>query len=420
MYELLTNTIDNTVRKGLCTGCGTCSGVCPRSAIKMVIEKDVYVARINREICDNCGLCSKVCPGHEVNFDQLNKEIFGKKPENILLGNYLKTYVGYASDTDIRYHSTSGGLITQLLIFALEKGIIDGALVTKMMENSLEPKPSIVKTKEEIISAARSKYCPVPANVALREISSSRFGKIAVVGLPCHIHGVRKAEQHLPEVRKHVLLHFGLFCSHTITFRGTEFLLEKMKVKKEQVSEISYRGEGWPGKLTVKLKNHKVQKRTYPEYYDECFGLFTPTRCLLCYDFANELADISFGDAWLPEFTYDRYGRSIIIVRSNIGMDILQKASSEGFIVVDEISPVKILRSQKALLLKKRGLKSRMTIRKVLGKENPFYSCPIMKPQPIDYMYSLWRYFWIYSCEMNLKSLLKIYCGIRRLMSSLF
>ena len=139
----------------------------------------------------------KVCPGHEVDFKGLNLEIFGKEPEDILIGNYLNCYVGHATDYDIRYNSASGGLVTALLIFALEEGLIDGALVTRMKKDKpLEPEPFIARTREEIIEARGSKYCPVPANVALREILEANEGeRFAVVGLPCHIHGMRRAQR---------------------------------------------------------------------------------------------------------------------------------------------------------------------------------------------------------------------------------
>ncbi|OFV67263.1 MAG: coenzyme F420 hydrogenase subunit beta [Candidatus Syntrophoarchaeum caldarius] len=193
------HTISQVVKDNLCTGCGTCLALCPNEAIEMVIDekKGVYVPELNEEKCNNCGICYKVCPGHEVDFKELNLEIFGKEPDDILIGNYLNCYIGYSTDYDIRYNSSSGGLVTQLLIFALEEGIIDGALVTRMKkDNPLEPEPFIARTREEVIEARGSKYCPVPANVALKEILNSKEGeKFAVVGLPCHIHGLRKAQQ---------------------------------------------------------------------------------------------------------------------------------------------------------------------------------------------------------------------------------
>ena len=128
---------------------------------------------------------------------------------NIHIGNYLKCYLGHSTDYDIRFNSSSGGLITQLLIFALEEGIITGALVTRMKKDKpLEPEPFIARTKKEILDAMGSKYCPVPANIALKEILKSKEGeKFAVVGLACHIHGIRKAEQIYASLKKKIILH---------------------------------------------------------------------------------------------------------------------------------------------------------------------------------------------------------------------
>src|SRR5690606_36009483 len=115
-------------------------------------------------------------------------------------------------DDNIRYNSSSGGLVTQILCFALEKGIINGALVTKMnKESPLQPQPFIARTKEEIIEASTSKYCPVPANMALKEILSSDVEKVAVVGLPCHIMGIRKAEMKNNLLKNKIVLHMGIF-----------------------------------------------------------------------------------------------------------------------------------------------------------------------------------------------------------------
>lgn len=133
----------------------------------------------------------------------------------------------------IRYNSSSGGLITQLLIFALEECIIDGAQVTRMKnDNPLEPEPFIARTKEDIIGASTSKYCPVPANIALKEIIDSKKGeKFAVVGLPCHMHAIRKAEQINKKLSEKTVLHVGIFCGHSSNFLGTKLWLDKFRIK---------------------------------------------------------------------------------------------------------------------------------------------------------------------------------------------
>ena len=149
---------------------------------------------------------------------------------------YSNCYLGYSVDDDIRYDSSSGGVITSLLIYALEKGIIDGALVTRMnKDNPFEPEPFIAKNKEEIIEAAKSKYCPVPLNKLINEILKSENLKIAVVGLPCHIHGIRKAEMLNESLRNRIVLHLGIFCSHTDTFWQTYSLINKLGIKENDV-----------------------------------------------------------------------------------------------------------------------------------------------------------------------------------------
>jgi coenzyme F420 hydrogenase subunit beta len=95
----------------------------------MVIDhkKRIYIPKLDKEKCTECGLCFEVCPGHSVDFKQLDQESFGKQPEDVLLGNYLNCcYIGHATDYDIRYNGSSGGLVTALLIFALERGLLTG------------------------------------------------------------------------------------------------------------------------------------------------------------------------------------------------------------------------------------------------------------------------------------------------------
>ena len=174
-----------------------------------------------------------------------------------MIGNYLGIYLAHSTDYSIRFNSSSGGLITQILVFALEEGMIDGALVTGMKkENPLEPEPFIARTKEEIIEASKSKYCPVPANIALKEIMCSKNGdKFAVVGLPCHIQGIRKLEKVNRNFKDKIALHIGIVCNHAPTFFATEYIMRKNRIKYEELRNINYRGNGWPGGMQITKRN---------------------------------------------------------------------------------------------------------------------------------------------------------------------
>lgn len=383
-------TIDSVVKDGLCTGCGTCVGICPQDAIEMVKNdsKGIYIPRLDGEKCNQCGICFEVCPGHSVDFKQLNSEIFGKQPEDLLLGNYLDCYVGHGTDYDIRYNSASGGLVTALLIFALEKGIIDGALVTRMRDDRpLEPQPFIATTREEIISAAKSKYCPVPANIVLRSILEQE-GRFAVVGLPCHIHGIRKAEAINKKLKDRIALHLGIFCGSCLTFLWTEFLLQWKGIKKEQVTKLDYRGEGWPGSMSVRLRNGTTRFIPYGE--GGAVGkFFFPHRFNLCCDLTAELADISFGDACLPEFAQDKVGKSIIICRNRQGEKILQDAAPQK-LELDRVGSEKVIQSQRGgLYFKKRIVVSSFAFSRWRRKSIPFYNADLPKPNALTYLKSL-------------------------------
>jgi coenzyme F420 hydrogenase subunit beta len=272
-------------------------------------------------------------------------------------------------------------MISRLLIFALEEGIVDGVLVVRMKKDKpLEPEPFIARTREQVIWASKSKYCPVPANVALKEIMSKR-GKFAVVGLPCHIQGIRKAEALDKKIREKIRLHLGLFCSHTINFNGTEVLLHKFGVDKRIVRKLDYRGNGWPGNLSITLSNGQTLRGKQNDYRKEWWNplfspfFFTPLRCMLCSDQTNELADLSFGDAWLKEILKkDKMGTSVVISRSKAGEEILKRAELKGKITLNKISCEKVIESQwNPLFFKKVGLSSRMYILRSFGRVMPKY-----------------------------------------------
>lgn len=408
-------TITSVMKNGLCTGCGTCAACCPTEAIQIVKDekKWIYVPRMDEERCTHCGMCYKVCPGYKVGSEALHELIFDAKPKNPLVGHYLHSYRGHATKREMRYNSSSGGLVTQLLVFALDTGLIDGALVTSVDARSpLEPKPVIARHADEVISAAGSKYCPVAANEAIKEILR-RDGKYAVVGLPCQIRAVRKAELINTKLKSRITLHLGIFCGSSSTFGATRFLLKRLGIAETEVQDIKYRCEGWPGHLTVQTSEGKIST-DYRDYYDCRFGAFIPWRCTLCSDHTNELADVSFGDAWLPEFADDMTGTSVIISRSDSGEDILHRMLRRNIIDLTPISMDRVIASQNsAILFKKRELSARLKILRLLGKKTPTSSNELrLSPSSRAYLNSITLYSQrILASNEACWPLLNIYCS---------
>lgn len=365
-------------------GCGTCEAACPIDVITVECDKrrGYYVPAVDSEGCTACGLCLDVCPGASVDVERLADEFLDGISRERLLGRFQECYIGHASSPEIRFNSASGGLITALLIHALENGVIDGALVLSTSQsNALETRPYVATSPAEIIQASGSQYRPSASNVALRHILSAD-GRFAAVGLPCHIHAIRKWETVRQSLREKIVLHLGLFCANNNTYHGTEYFLRQSGIDPAQVCEIRYRSEGWPGKISVTLQDNT--RRVFPRattekrwqrralmssafHYD-----FSIPRCLLCPDQTAELADISFGDPWLKEYlAEERIGKSLIIVRNEAASHLLTKAVEDGALVLEHAAVDRVKRAQNYAY--KAAVGGRIRLRKMLGRPVPDY-----------------------------------------------
>jgi len=381
-------TITSVVKRRLCTGCGVCAAVCPHDALDMTVDESrgCFVPQMHEENCRHCGLCYEVCPGHSVDFDGLSKRLFGDIPSDIALGRYLASYVGHACDGSIRYDSASGGLVSALLIFALEHDLIDGALVTRMRsDDPLMSEPFIARSRREILSAAGSKYCPVTIGATVREILRSK-GRFAVVGLPCHIQGIRKAEQQIAELSGRIRYRISIACSFNYSFHATRRFIEGLGIVPAEVQELQYRGRGWPGSMLLRLKNGTETVVPLTEYYRK-LGPYSLWRCMLCSDMLGELSDLSCGDAWLPELVKtDKAGSSFVISRTPEAEELLEAAATREAVELSELGLQPLLASQGRALFKKRKLKARMLLARLWGRHVPVYRQKLMDPIPSDYV----------------------------------
>lgn len=377
----MTKTIKSVVSDGLCTGCGTCAGLCPQSAIMMVInwENGIYLPLLDEDKCNQCGICYKVCPGHSVDFDELNNSIFGKIPEDLYLGNYENCYVGHATDKEIRYNSSSGGIITSLLVYALQSGKIEGAIVVKASQDDpLKAESCLATNVDGVIAASGSKYCPVPVGNILQQVRESTK-KWAFVGLPCHVQGLRKAQREIESLKKRIPFVIGLFCSRVPSIEGVKFMLRRFGVDPVTLKRLRYRKGGWPGSVEIEKNSGEILRLgSLPAVWSNFFGVdfFTPSRCLLCSDPLSGLADVSCGDPWLPDYRDEKRGISCIIARSQTGTHLLFDAAQKGRIKLDEISPERVIVSQASgVRMKRQNLNARFWFaRKIFRYSVPVYS----------------------------------------------
>lgn len=372
--------ISFVTQKKLCTGCATCVGVCPQNCITIELNQALGLREpvVARDRCVSCGVCVRSCPGYQLDLVSLRPLSQVGLEEDFYLGAYSALYVGCSNNDDVRIPAASGGMVSEVLIYLLESGCIDGAVVTRMSsERPLETETFIARTRDDILSAQKSKYCPAPVNTILRDICRSK-GRYAFVGLPCHIEGIRKVQKYDEVLSKRLPYILGLFCSRTPTANATRFLLRRLGIAEQSVASLHYRGEGHPGKMKIVLKDGREQFVNHLDYnyWGHVFlNFFYPARCWLCPDKTAELADMSFGDNWTGQSPYDyrkdHKGSSTIIVRSLSCDSLLEEMAKCGRVSILPVPKEMVIASQ--ALPSKKKLAPRMTLWRVIGRCVPQY-----------------------------------------------
>jgi coenzyme F420 hydrogenase subunit beta len=362
---------DEIARRGLCLGCGVCAIACPNGAIEIVDVPDEGLRPIvSEKQCAACSSCTKVCPGIALEHDK-------PAPESIpeLLdewGQILEIWEGYASDADMRFRASSGGVASALATFAIETGRCSAVLQTGVNPSSpLCNIPVLSRNKSEILSCAGSRYSPAAPCCGLKMIEKTGCTNV-FVGKPCDVAGLKKYAKESKSVSENGIFTISIFCAGTPNTNGTYEVLRKMNVPPEQVEQMRYRGYGWPGETTVRVKGSAQEfKLGYEETWGNILSNHSQFRCYLCPDGTGEFADVSCGDAWHRKDQSTDGGVSLILVRTEKGREFLREALKSGHVVARQTEPGVLSCSQPSLLRRRRVLAGRMKVLRLLGVAVP-------------------------------------------------
>lgn len=315
----------DVIASHLCSECGTCAGICPTQAIEMrETSWGALVPHLDEEKCVSCSLCNDVCPQIQV-LPAIRDVVLDSS-----YGDIRAAYLGTPSDERVAQLGHTSGFGRSLLAWLLRSGRIQGVLcVFDDDMNPLRPKARLVDDPNEILKASRSKYCPVPLNAALQGVEGFA-GKIAVVGLSCHLQGLVLAARRKPEIAKRIGLKVGLICDRILSFRGTDYLLKRAHVSPQAVRRFDYKHKesfGWPGDVRIDTRSGHV--KYLPTYVrTRVNAVFTPLHCWLCPDKMNVMADVVIGDPW--GLCHGKDVPTLVLARTAIGHDIVKEASSLG------------------------------------------------------------------------------------------
>jgi coenzyme F420 hydrogenase subunit beta len=368
--------VSDVVKWRLCLGCGACEYACPEKKIELIdfIDQGIRPVISNRD-CSGCSDCVDVCPGVGIAHDALMEAAEGII--NMLTegwGPVLEIWEGHATDKAIRFDGSSGGLATALALYCIENEGMRGVVhVGNDDEEQFKNKSIFSRTKGELLAATGSRYSPASPCDHLQAIEDAD-GACVFIGKPCDIEGLRKTQAIRPELSKNVGVAIGIFCAGTPSTQGTIDLLAKHGINYEDVVEIRYRGRGWPGSFSVRLNNDPEWKELAT--YEEAWGFlqaYRPYRCHICPDGTSEFADISCGDPWYRSIGTDEPGKSLVLVRSKKGSDVVKGAIQAGYVELAPVRPEVLELSQKELLRKRGAIWGRIVTMNTLGIPAPHF-----------------------------------------------
>lgn len=329
--------IQHIIDNGLCNGCGGCSGICSVNAISIKTNIAGYLtANIDLDKCINCKKCYGICPNVKENTPRFeNKDIFH--------GKCIEGYVGYATDEEIRKKSQSGGIVTALLCYLLNKNAIDGAIVNRFSEQTKRPEVIYEDSKNGIIASSGSYYSQ---SSVVSEILKHQDKITAAVILGCQGECINLIRKRAPKtvLPKYLI---GLICAGQYSGNYIDQLIKETRCNRDEVLEFRFRDKkagGWPGNITIETEsknyvmNKKIRHILKPVY--EVY------RCLFCFDQMNIFTDITVGDPWGITNKCGKEGVSVIIARTEKGKALIENAYKDGVINVEKLSVNDIMKGQ--------------------------------------------------------------------------
>jgi coenzyme F420 hydrogenase subunit beta len=293
-----------------CVQCGVCVAACPTDSIG--IGEDDLPELV--KMCTGCSLCWDFCPRGGLQYESTWKITGGSASESVEgMGRVEESFTARVKSRIDGVQD--GGFVSALLISLLEAGEIDGALLARESETERwKGEAFLARTPQEIRECAGSFYNQTLAlgHVDFEDYDLPPNPKIAVVGTPCEIEGI-KAMQARPwswgsSKVEAITLTVALLC--TKSFNYEKLMLEEIRDKRSVDLDAVGRVDIIRGKMIVQgLEGETILEEPIRDFHGAALK-----GCDECADFMGHAADISVGSVGSAD------GYSSVLVRSEEGL----------------------------------------------------------------------------------------------------
>ena len=328
-------TLSDITNNGLCIGCGLCQSILGKEkiSIEMTDKGRLEPREINQLSDEDLDKVKKICPGVIVE-GLPKKDVSNDSKFDTLWGYYNSLFYAWSTDEQIRFQSSTGGLLNGLSLYLLESKKVDFILHTAGdPEQPMRSIPRFSYTKQELLSCeSRSRYGPASPLSKFNEALDTKKN-FAFVGKPCDISAIRQLSKTDERVNKQCKFLLTLVCGGSTEFTKSQDFIKSFNVKEEELETFRYRGFGNPGRMYIKTKDGREHDREYNSFWGEESTWRVHFRCKICPDAIGESADIAALDTWRGGSPKEEdEGYNAAIVRTQKGNDLLKEAIKAGYI----------------------------------------------------------------------------------------
>ncbi len=365
---MLFNKIEKIVSGGLCNGCGACVASIGNDKVNMELSSSgFYRPRVKTLLSageDEAFVA--VCGGWHL-AHQRNNGIY----YDPLWGPRLRIATGHATDPEVRYRGSSGGVISAIALWLLGNGV---SFIVQTTADPFDPIGNVTRpsrSREDVLEAAGSRYGPSAPLAGLERYLASGE-KFAFVGKPCDVAALRRMARRDPRINAQIPYMISFFCAGIPSRLGTLEILAALGVNQEELKEFAYRGRGWPGLTRALLQDGREATLSYSDSWGQILNRHLQFRCKVCADGTGEFADIACADAWYgtdgyPDFG-EREGRSLILARTLIGKDLLVSMETTGVLETTDLDVGEIIKMQPYQVYRKRTVLMRLLALRIGGR----------------------------------------------------
>ncbi|MGI8710995.1 MAG: Coenzyme F420 hydrogenase/dehydrogenase, beta subunit C-terminal domain [Acidimicrobiales bacterium] len=319
---------DEVITSGLCTGCAACVIACPHDVIGYEHREGGYRPfHLEDELgptdCTHgqkgCTSCTRACPRFRDWEPTADEHLFGRIRETEEISGIADdVLLVRAADEHVHELGQDGGLVSAILIWLLEEGYIDGALVSYLEGDgsTWRARPGVATTAQEVLDAAGSRYTYSANLLAYDEAVDKGLKDLALVGMGCQTSAPPVMwSRKLGKVSKPIKFNIGLLCSKTFDDRIFDELFEaKYGIPRATIKKVNIKG-------VFQIWTHDGGYHEVP--LKECHA-WTREGCNQCPDFAAEHADISTGG--IGKFN----DWTLTVVRTELGKAVMERMVAAG------------------------------------------------------------------------------------------